>query len=78
MTGTLHAEGWEASMGYPGIVLDKNGGKVGGFLFSSENIAEHWLELDEFEGGAYERVLTTVELQNQTIVEAFIYSLKLL
>lgn len=76
--GTLHPEGWGASMGYPGIILDKNGGKIEGFLFSSDNIAEHWVELDAFEGKAYERVLTTVKLQNQTIVEAFIYSLKLL
>ena len=76
VTGTLHHEGWGATMGYPGITLDKDGDKVEGFLFSSVNIAEHWSELDEFEGEAYERVLTTVELQNKTIAEAFIYTLK--
>ena len=42
-------------MGYPGIVLDKNGDKVEGFLFSSDKISEHWSEFDEFEGNAYER-----------------------
>jgi len=76
ITGTLHHEGWGAAMGYPGITLDKDGDKVEGFLFSSEKIAEHWPELDEFEGEAYERVLTTVELKNKTIVDAFIYTLK--
>ena len=76
VTGTLHHEGWGAAMGYPGITLDKDSDKVEGFLFSSDKIAEHWSELDEFEGEAYERVLTKVELQNGTIVDAFIYTLK--
>ncbi len=63
-------------MGYPGITLDKDGDKVEGFLFSSDKISEYWSELDEFEGEAYERVLTTVELQNGTIVDAYIYALR--
>jgi len=74
--GILHQEGWGAAMGYPGITLDKEGDKVEGFLFSSDKISEHWSELDEFEGEAYERVLTTVELQNGTVVDAYIYTLK--
>ena len=74
--GSLHDEGWGATMGYPGLILDKDGERVDGYLFSSENITEHWHELDSFEGAAYERGLTTVELQNNTFVEAFIYTLK--
>ena len=74
--GILHQEGWGSAMGYPGITLDKEGDKVEGFLFSSDKISEHWSELDEFEGEAYERVLTTVELQNGTVVDAYIYTLK--
>ena len=76
VTGILHQEGWGSAMGYPGITLDKDGDKVEGFLFSSDKISEHWSELDEFEGEAYERVLTTVEIQNGTIVDAYIYTLK--
>ncbi len=76
ITGILHHEGWGAAMGYPGITIDKDGDKVEGFLFSSEKIADHWSELDEFEGEAYERVLTRVELKNKTIADAFIYTLK--
>ncbi len=76
VTGILHHEGWGAAMGYPAITLNKDGDKVEGFLFSSDKIAEHWPELDAFEGEAYERVLTTVELKNKIIVEAFIYILK--
>jgi len=63
-------------MGYPGITLDKNGDKVEGFLFSSDKIAENWSELDEFEGDAYERVLTTVEVNKSILVDAYIYTLK--
>ncbi len=76
VTGILHQEGWGSAMGYPGITLNKDGDKVEGFLFSSDKISEHWPELDEFEGKAYERVLTTVELQNGAIVEAYIYTLR--
>ncbi len=77
VTGILHQEGWGSGMGYPGITLDKDGNKVEGFLFSSDTISEHWPELDEFEGEGYERVLTTAELKNGTIVNAYIYTLKL-
>lgn len=76
VTGYLHYEGWGAEMGYPGITLDKDGDKVEGFLFSSGKISEHWPELDDFEGTAYERVLTKVELQSSVFVNAYIYTLK--
>ncbi len=76
ITGTLHEEGWGSAMGYPGIKLDKNDGKVKGFLFNSDKIEEHWAELDAFEGKAYERVLTAVELSSGRVVDAYVYSLK--
>ncbi len=63
-------------MGYPGITLEKNGVTVDGFLFSSDNLPDHWSELDEFEGEAYERVLTTVQIKNGTSATAYIYALK--
>ena len=74
VTGTLLPEGWGAAMGYPGIVLD-NGGEVAGLLFSSENLVEHWVRIDEFEGEGYERVLTKVMRKDGTIVDAYIYRL---
>ena len=74
--GILHQEGWGSTMGYSGITLDKDGIKVKGFLFSSEKISGHWFELDEFEGEADERMLTTADLQNGTTVDAYIYTLK--
>ena len=74
--GTLREEGWGAAMGFPGIQLGEAGGEVRGFLFTSENLAEHWAALDEFEGASYERVLTTVKLQDNTAVDAYIYALR--
>lgn len=75
VTGTLLQEGWGAAVGYPGIVLDQQGGEVEGFLFSSERLAEHWARLDEFEGEGYERVVTAVKRKDGTVVEAYIYKL---
>lgn len=74
--GTLLPEGRGATAGYPGIVLGDEGGEVEGLLFSSENLAEHWGRLDEFEGEGYERVLTTATLKDGRTVEACIYRLR--
>ena len=73
--GRLLPEGWGAAAGYPGIVLDEQGGEVEGLLFSSESLAEHWPRLDEFEGEGYERVLTTAKLKDGTPVNAYVYQL---
>jgi gamma-glutamylcyclotransferase (GGCT)/AIG2-like uncharacterized protein YtfP len=76
VTGTLRQEGWGAAMGYPGIDLNERGGEVEGFLFSSENLSSHWAALDEFEGEAYERVLTRAKLKDGGTVYAYIYTLR--
>lgn len=74
--GTLREKGWGAEMGYPGIDLDEQGGEVEGFLFTSENLSEHWVNLDAFEGEAYHRVRAKVKLKNGCIVDACIYKLR--
>lgn len=76
VTGRLLQEGWGAAVGCPGIILDKHGVAIEGFLFSSEHLAKHWTRLDEFEGEGYERVLTTVQLKDGTIMDAYIYKLR--
>ncbi|MEQ9423393.1 MAG: gamma-glutamylcyclotransferase [Cyclobacteriaceae bacterium] len=75
--GKLFEEGWGAKMGSPGIRLAEDSGMVNGHLFISENLKDHWKELDEFEGEAYKRVKTksTLEVTGNE-VEAFIYVLK--
>lgn len=74
--GTLLQEGWGAAAGYPGIVLDDRGGDVHGFIFSSEALSALWDRLDAFEGDGYARVVTSVELEDGTVVTAYIYALK--
>lgn len=76
VTGTLLQEGWGAAAGYPGIVLDENGGEVHGLIFSSDHLGEHWPRLDEFEGECYERVLTNAKRKDGSVVGAFIYRLR--
>lgn len=77
VTGTLQHEGWGAAMGYPGIVLSEDGAEVSGFLFTSKALSDYWSKLDEFEGRAYGRVLTSVRLRDNRTVDAYIYALKL-
>ena len=74
--GNLVQAGWGAAVGYPGIILDKQGSEIKGFLFSSQRLTEHWARLDKFEGEGYERVLTTVKLENETTTDAYIYQLR--
>ncbi len=74
--GTLLQEGWGAAVGYPGIVLDEHGDDLHGFLLSSAELSAHWGRLDAFEGDGYERVVTSVELADGTVIKAHIYALK--
>lgn len=74
--GSLLEKGWGAEMGYPGIVLDDSGNRVQGFLFTSENLHNHWHILDEFEGSEYERIPVEVTLFTGQTVPSCIYRLK--
>ena len=74
--GILKQEGWGAQMGYPAIILDKNANEVEGFIFISKNLSNNWKMLDEFEGSEYERIITQVKLEDNSIVDSYIYALK--
>jgi len=74
--GNLKDAGWSASMGYPGIKLNEDGDTVHGFLFYSNNLINHWENLDEFEGEEFERQEVTVERYDELDVDTFIYVLK--
>jgi len=77
LNGNLLQKGWGAEMGFPGLTLDENGAVVEGFVFTSENLVNHWHILDEFEGEAYQRVLTKVNTGDANFIEAYVYTLKL-
>lgn len=67
-------EGSGPATGYPGLILDGAGDMVSGWLFTSEQLPEHWARLDEFEGPGYERVLTTANCRHGD-VNAYVYIL---
>jgi gamma-glutamylcyclotransferase (GGCT)/AIG2-like uncharacterized protein YtfP len=58
--GKLLEAGWGASLGYPGLVLDRDGAELDVELFQSEDLPEHWVRLDAFEGDGYRRVIASV------------------
>lgn len=58
--GRLVEEGWGASMGYPGLVLDPAGPKITVDLLESADLPRHGPRLDAFEGEGYRRVVTEV------------------
>ena len=72
--GHLHAEGWGAAEGYPGIVLDDDGPTVAVDLFTSDDLPAHWSRLDAFEGEGYRRVVVRVATLHGE-VEACVYEL---
>ncbi|WP_409076574.1 gamma-glutamylcyclotransferase family protein (plasmid) [Pantoea sp. C3] len=74
--GNLLNKGWGAEMGYPGIRLNHNGEQVNGFIFTSENLANHWEALDKFEGEGYERVPVEVMTREGSVVLASVYAVK--
>lgn len=75
--GELHAKGWGAALGFPGILLNEDAPAVQGFIFFSENLAQNWAVLDEFEGEGYVRSpvqATLVETGER--INSWVYSLK--
>lgn len=72
--GKLVEAGWGASLGYPGLVLDRNGAELDVQLFQSDDLPEHWSRLDAFEGDGYRRVIASV-LTDDGEIDAFIYVL---
>lgn len=61
---------------YPGVVLDDEGDSVDGYLFTSENLSDHWERLDRYEGRSYRRVITEITLEDGSTSDAYIYELK--
>jgi hypothetical protein len=45
----LFIAAWGAALGFPCILLNENTPAVQGSLFFSENLAQHWAMLNEFE-----------------------------
>ena len=74
--GKLIDAGWSASMGYPGIRLEMGDDTIHGFLFYSDNLINHWENLDIFEGEEFIRAPVIVERYDEVEVQTYIYTLK--
>lgn len=66
--GRLVDAGWGSSIGFPGLVLDKDGFQLPVSLFESGNLPDHWERLDAFEGDGYQRVIADVEVDGETVL----------
>ena len=73
--GNLVEGGWGSALGYPGIVLSESGADVKGLIFTSDELANQWKLLDDFEGDGYVRRTTTAILSDETTVQVQVYTL---
>ena len=67
--------GWGSALGFPAVIPDEQGDMVAGWVFSSDDLANHWARLDEFEGEAYQRIEVTATLDSGEQIIAFVYAL---
>jgi len=70
--GRLSSDGWGATMGFPGLILDPLAPAVEVYLFESADLPHHWARLDEFEGAEYKRLIARVSTTDGD-VSAWIY-----
>lgn len=75
VTGFIDANGWGHSVGYPALILHAAGSPIAGMLLTSPALDVLWPTLDEFEGSAYHRTFTDVQLADGTVVKACVYEL---
>ena len=75
IVGRLVDAGWGAGLGYPGLVIDREGEEIPGFVLSSPVLQSKWDELDELEGADYERTIADVALADGSFVRAHVYVL---
>ena len=64
-----------SALGFPAVIPDEQGDMVAGWVFSSDDLVDHWMRLDEFEGEAYQRIEVTATLDNGAKIQTFVYAL---
>lgn len=75
--GRLESKGWGAQMGYNGFrhAPAEEQEIINAFILLSDELADHWPLLDEFEGREYSRLLAKYELENGETGVGYIYAL---
>jgi len=64
---------WQKQTGYPGIIYKKSDCKVEGHLFTSKNLMNFWVDIDNFETKAYKRIPVSVLQKDDIKTEAYVY-----
>lgn len=73
--GRLVEAGWGAELGYPGLILDREGDEIAVYLFESQDLVSYWPQLDAFEGPGYRRVKVCVSTPEGELA-AYIYEIE--
>ena len=74
--GVLHDRGWGAAQGFPGIRMERGGPRVEVHVLESNDLAQHWDRLDDFEGEEYHRASVEIHGLETGPVAGWIYALK--
>jgi gamma-glutamylcyclotransferase (GGCT)/AIG2-like uncharacterized protein YtfP len=75
--GQLEHMGWGADMGYLGFrhTNPDEAEEIKAHIFFSDELANNWAYLDDFEGDGYQRILAQYELENGDIGIGYIYAI---
>lgn len=73
--GKLIEPGSSFGVHYPGVILDDEGEEIERYLFTSEDLPNHWHTIDRYEGSDYKRIKTEVTTEDGEAVAAYIYEL---
>lgn len=65
--GKLHAEGWGADHGCPGMTPDPTGEWIDVHIFESVDLPAHWPRLDAFEGAEYKRIELAADVDGESL-----------
>ena len=67
--------GWGSALGFPAVIPDEQGDMVAGWVFSSDDLVNHWARLVVFVGVAFQRIEVTATLDSGEQIIAFVYAL---
>lgn len=75
--GKLVNQGWGAELGYFGFKHSQADEQenIEAYVLFSEELANYWAYLDEFEGDEYQRILAKFELENGEVGVGNIYAI---
>ena len=64
---------WGPAEGYEGFLPDDSGNDVPVMILRSDRLEKNWRTIDDFHGDGFVRQLTPVTLDDDTVIDAWIY-----